>query len=652
MWTINGQTFASQNLSQVQAQFTTQRPDTVTFTQAAAYDAAPLYAYGTTVAIFRDQVQWFRGTVTAVQRRGSGNAERINYTVSGPWWQLQNIIYQQAYARYLDGIAANTAIARLILGTDATGARQNSAQVIAAAVAYAADQLGGQALFTLGTVEGATQMPYEELQALSCADVISRALRWNPDIVAYFDYTTPTPTLHFKRRSSLSSATLAHSDITITEASINSLNQLQRDGVIIQYERTDTIDGNEQKNIIIDEAGTTSNPLKTLQLFFDLQGSSLSYIRQSVKSESIQETSPTWWAKRHPKLQAATNITLTGGTKTPVDDEGENDGTDYSKELVSGSIAPWMIGVGVNDQLLKADVTYTPAGSSTPKTETLRLQVRGTNANDQIYSTLGESNPAEPTPVGLAAAILSGLSALQYEGTVSLTEPEAGSIPYIARTLNISGGRAEWQTMAAQIYQVTYNLDQGGTQISFGPAKHLGADQLYQLYRNVRTRKGSSGTIRTSSSGSDRDLPTKSPNTITADEGGGSGTPLAFTASIVPDSDPVELTITGGQYLVVNTPESVPALTATEGAFAYLRITHASTGVLDPSGPVQLVVSPTALDPVDLDATEAYIERSNCLIAAVVSGQIVQYRSGNASLIHTTVNGKICLWPYFEGGIA
>lgn len=532
IWTIAAgsdpaTTFEAQNLGQVRARRITQAPDTVTFSQTAPFDADPVYAYGTKITIYRDSVKWFVGQITAVQRRGSASSERIQYTCSGPWWQLEQVIYRQDFLRYVDGIEDTATIAKLILGTDEAGERLNAGEVITAVLAYAAAELGAASLITAGTIETTTQMPFEELNALSCAEVIKRVLRWTPDIVAYFDYSPATPTLHLKKRSSLTAKTLAHSDVVITDNSINPRDDLQRDGVVVQYERVDTIGSSERRSIIEDTAGDTSNPLKTLYLFFDLAGGSVSFIRQEVVSVSIQETSGAWWGKRHPKLKGATGISVANSSQTAVDDGDGNDGTSYDKELVSGSIADWMTGVGTNAQIVEADVTYTPASGSA-RTERLRLQVTGTNANSQTYTTTGSQSPAEPTPTGLADSIWDSLKTLQYDGTLSLTEEEAGAERLIDRKLRITGGRTEWATMDAQIYSVDFDLDSGRTQISFGPAAHLGANDRFQLLRNVRTRKGGTTTARINSSAFDNNLPSRSPNTIAADDSGGSAPPLPF----------------------------------------------------------------------------------------------------------------------------
>jgi len=102
-----------------------------------------------------------------------------------------------------------------------------------------------------------------------------------------------------------------------------------------------------------------------------------------------------------------------------------------------------------------------------------------------------------------------------------LTEADAGSATHIDKRINLDGGRQEWSSMNAQVYRVNYALDAGSTQIAFGPAQHLGANDLFQLHRNVRTRKASTGSSRAQIGGGGQDLPTRSPNTTTADDGGG-----------------------------------------------------------------------------------------------------------------------------------
>ena len=327
-------------------------------------------------------------------------------------------------------------------------------------------------------------------------------------------------------------------------------------------------------------------------MFFDLEGANVTYVRQKVVSESIQESSAAWWEKRHAKLQGATGITVASASKTALDDGGENDGTSYAKELVGGSIADWMQGVGANTQIVEADVTYTKSGST--KTETLRLTPTGTNANNQIYASVGSASPAEPTPAGLAAAILASIVALQYQGQLILTEADAGAERLIDKKLNISGGRAEWASMDAQIYSVTLDLDAGRTTINFGPAKHLGANDLFQLFRNVRTRSGASATARINSGAGGTDLPTRTPNTHTADDGGGNSSASPLQGYKTGDG---KLKVKPGTVNSVEATGTDQEVSVSDGAKAWVKVT------LDTGGSVTAVAI-TAIDPGADTATQ------------------------------------------------
>jgi hypothetical protein len=532
IWTIQIGTAApvdpaTLNLSGLFARVLTQSPDTISLTQDGAYDADAVIPYGIKATVFRAGAPWFQGTCTAIARRGSGSDESIQFTLSGPWWQLEQITYEQAATRYLAGSQQLVLSPRSILGSDVDGQRIDSAAAITDALQFALTSLGSAAQFQIGTINAPAQIPWEEVNALTCAELIRRVLRYAPDRVVYFDYATTLPTLHIVPRASLPTLTYAiGTDVTLIDNAITPRNDLQRDGVVITYERTDIIDGNEQRVITRDQAGTTSDPLRTLRLYIDLTGGNVSFLRQQVKTATIQASSAAWWTQRHAKLQGATSVSIANSSQTAIDDGEANDGTEYPRELMSGAIANWMA-QGACEQVITADVTYTPPGGS-PKTEKLRINLTGTNATTQIYSTVGSASPAEPTPVGLAADILSSIQTLQYDGTIILEDADIAATHHIAHRIHLTGGRPEWAAMGAQIYHVDYDIDAGRTVIRFGVAQHLSASDLLALYRTARDRKPALAATRVSSIGSANRLPDRTRNTSTADDGGASETVFAL----------------------------------------------------------------------------------------------------------------------------
>jgi hypothetical protein len=168
---------------------------------------------------------------------------------------------------------------------------------------------------------------------------------------------------------------------------------------------------------------------------------------------------------------------------------------DVPNELLSGSVAAWM-NLNAAPVLVQATLKYSGAASDEASAvfdannqRIVYTRVRGTNAETQTYARLTSATEAEPVPVGLAAALYESVSVLQYDGTVELTEQECSGVGAPGVLLNLTGGRAEWASMSAQIQRVVENLDLGQTKITVGPAKHLGHGELTTWLRANRSRR-------------------------------------------------------------------------------------------------------------------------------------------------------------------
>lgn len=586
IWTINDAPAADNNLAGLGLTILTQSPDQLKFTQTTDYDADPLYDYLDKVTLKRDGARFFEGQITDIRRSGSAQSERIDYTVNGPWWQLEQIIVEQDFVRRLlpnkpqdrdDITEGNVTLARLILGTDINGARLHSGEVITEFVNYALTKMGEAALFQLGTVGIDTEFPFEEVSTITAAEAISRVLRYNPDVVESFDYSTNPATLNFQRRAALTakSYNLAAPGTTITDNAVNPRNDLQKDGVIVKYERVNSYDAAEYTEIIEDSAGDVSDPFKTLKLYYNLQGEQVSLTKQRIVTETIQKTSGDWWKKQLPHLAEATGITVTNATQTPVDDGAENDGSEHSRQLITGSIAPWM-NKETCDQIIKGDLSYTLDGVA--KTETgVTFRLVGTNATSNIYTDVSSFTAGEAAPEGLAASILASISTLNYEGTLTLKDQDTPAESIINKKVNINGGRTEWESMAAQIYRVTYDIDTGSTSIAFGPARHLAPDDIFALYRNTRQRKPSGGFARRGNSATESELPNRSPNTIAS--GSSTGADTVWKIS----NDNGELSVAGGYVFgssLSTTPVTVAPVSKQPGDKVWIKISSNNGYVL------------------------------------------------------------------------
>src|SRR5262249_34743621 len=57
--------------------------------------------------------------------------------------------------------------------------------------------------FQIGRITPNVDVPIDEVRDITCAEVIHKMLRWSPDAVTYFDYTTTPPTFHCLRRADM-----------------------------------------------------------------------------------------------------------------------------------------------------------------------------------------------------------------------------------------------------------------------------------------------------------------------------------------------------------------------------------------------------------------------------------------------------------------
>lgn len=109
---------------------------------------------------------------------------------------------------------------------------------------------------------------------------------------------------------------------------------------------------------------------------------------------------------------------------------------------------------------------------------------------------------AELVPSGLAAHLYGALSVLQWEGEVVVREDDCTGVVVPGVVLNLADGRAEWETMGATVQELTEALLVGDTRIGFGPAAHLGTDELLDIVRQSRARQGDTGQSGSNGSGS------------------------------------------------------------------------------------------------------------------------------------------------------
>ncbi len=528
MWTLadaNGveRTVAEWGLRDLTRERINQAADVVTFrADVRPSDADPLFAYGSTVRLFRNGMPWFYGRVVQVPGRASAKAEDQLYRLAGPWWYLENLVFQQAWET-TNGVVSTllpTNKSRLVLGQKNDGTKLATGAAILEVLAYATTR---SAPITVGAVTPDAIAPYEEALDLSCAETIRKFLRWTPDAVAAFDYTTsPYPTLSILRRSDATALTLPAYGAPVSGLDLTPRHDLQAPAVVLKFEQTNDIDNDTFTSLTVQAAPSTATGDEpgALVMTLDLAGARATYQKQKVRTAVIPTSDTStgviaWWKGKFPWLTdfADTDLTVVTGTQTrTIENPSNYPGitlSDLPNELLEGSVASWME-LDAAPLLVQATLQYT--GTATDEStavfgstnqRVVYTRVIGTNADTETYSRLTSETEAEAIPTGLAQALYDAVGILHYDGTIELTEEECTGRGAPGSLVNLSGGRAEWATMNAQVQRIEENVDLGLTKMTVGPGKHLGHGDLAELLRiNRRRRISYRLSERTTGSGS------------------------------------------------------------------------------------------------------------------------------------------------------
>ncbi|MDR2806586.1 MAG: hypothetical protein LBB11_00290 [Puniceicoccales bacterium] len=432
------------------------------------------------IKIFHDEVLWFTGIVTKTPICGSAVEEFFQYTLSGPWWYLDSVIYQQLWKEFLDpdnngGTLMNARKSHLILGQDANGDAINIGTQIVDVINYVNAAVGYTVIELAEDMSLPMYIPFDECKDLSCSEVIKRLLRWIPDAISYFDYGQNVPVLHIVRREQLETLSMNAHDLS--ELSFAPRYDLQVPAVMLKFEKTHKTNEGSWKTIEVQRfpEDAIGMELQALVMTIELEGMQSTFIRQDVKVAMIQIGSETWWRDHLPGLQNVSNLVIEDVTR-----EGN-----LPNELLSGSIADWM-NCNVEPERIKAKISYETEDEIVYEREVV-VKMNSTDAQSKTYKNLISYISEESVPENLAESIYQGVSVLPYEGQVKWIHQELEGT-FLGKVLNIVDGREEWASMNALIQSVEENLDRGEINIIVGPAKHLGPDDLSELTKSNRHR--------------------------------------------------------------------------------------------------------------------------------------------------------------------
>jgi hypothetical protein len=493
-WTIHWgegeQTFAALGLCRLRRRRLNQGRDTVTFRQESATAlTAPLAIEPfTTVHICKEGSTWFSGKLIGLPAFGSVEEEAGNYQIGGPWWDLENIVYQQPWSLAKDPENSESELvtawkSHIVLGQGATGDRLTIREQLLQILDYAVDS-GAALSYALPTGTLAGTFPLDECRDLSCAEAIQRVLRWAPAVRSWFDYSEEIPVLHFTDRSTAPSFFVSMAAESLQQLSIAPRPDLQLQTVAIKYERTHRAGRKVWQTLQVDRypADGEENSPRALVLTVELEGSSSQYVTQKISTEAVALNSTLWWKRHLPALEDVENLQLLSVSRDST----------LPRELLTGCISDWM-SIDCESDVARATIAYEKEGIFVASQD-VAVRFLATDGQTATYSRLSSYAPEEEAPEGLAQTFFESLSACPYEGVLRLVANEVPAVP-MGALLQITGGQSAWASMGAEIQECEEDVDGGIAELRFGPPAHLGLKQLIQLARANRRRIAPSGTL-------------------------------------------------------------------------------------------------------------------------------------------------------------
>lgn len=509
-------TFASLGLSGLRRTLVSQGVDRVTFTApATAIDADPLLTYGQQAQITKDGQPWFLGVCTTNPRQGNSAKESITYELQGPWYYLERCMYRQYWLNVYDqtsGALTSAERTRVILNKGTGLTHTSTTSQIYSILSHA---IANGAPIAIGTIAGGYDIPWEEVKDMTCADLIIRMLRWMPDAVCWFDYSTEVPIFNCLRTAALLPVNV---DITagapLAAVDITPRHDLKPDGVEITFESSYTVsrDGTDDppetfNSVVVQRAGNTSG-WNVYRTSMELAGSAAKRIVK-VETENWPADLTAGAAKPFIRRWCSAlrdlpeaDWEVLSATRINQPDGKPSEDTDGLTDTLPRVLSPdcyvptWATDDDGNE--IKAEnvvVTLRIRRAQRGKDnevigkfdeQTVAFLLVSTDAESREYWHW-EVNDKEPIPAGLAASLFAAWSVLQYDGRVTLVEPECSSYGP-GSVVNLLGGREEWETMAALVQEVTQDADSGTTTITVGPQRRISPGDLRSFARFGRVR--------------------------------------------------------------------------------------------------------------------------------------------------------------------
>lgn len=566
-------TFEEWGFGQLTKSILTQGEDTATFNHVVDELMTPIFAPRSTIVIRKNRVknqsgewtggtQWFFGIVTG--QPGSGNAASVtrSYQISGPWWYLENKLYEQIWNIW-SGTKGVSAPPQGDEGTDWITSTNGDYYVLKRTTHLALNQETTTDVSMYNKISTGQQMrdaidwarkfgapiqvgdefpkydtsnpsnsstleqalsekkgcPNVDImisgeQDLVCAEVIRKMLQWSPEAVTWFDYSTSTPTIHCKKKSQtyfdfsvtppsfvttedtmMERVTIDTTNETIESLSVQPRIDILVPSVKINFEYEDILNTNVQSRKWL-KVITQAAPLSTSGDEFAAMVATINMLGLVTNRQYVTfETTPifldtaNFWRRVKPELRDCVITSITNWEQyVEKGDEKVEANTNLGYALTRGQIPPWL-NAKTQEQTCKANIAYGKQSGSDVGGSTVTANIIALDKAGGTYTNTSLSRRPEQIPYGLAQQLYSSLKDLQYSGKLVIVENECSGQFTVGKLLNITGGDPAWATMDAVITAVTEDIDNGRTEITFGPAPHLAAYNLIELMRITRSRK-------------------------------------------------------------------------------------------------------------------------------------------------------------------
>ena len=306
------------------------------------HEDAPLWPFGTAVTVSRadgpepNTVSAARSQRPAVRHPSTRDPLQAS-DAGGTWTARSPPVAQDHLERRHHRKRRSTAAPP----RPADGERMSAAQIISAAIDYAA---GIGINIQKGAIDAPVTPPWIETTDKTLSEIIRLALLWQPDAVPWIDHTTSPPTLHVTRRSAMEQTELDFAGLG--QCRVRAFPEQQISGCEITYE----LSNQHGRTVAVDSAGDTS-ALRCARFTIPLEfEAGAAAPRQEIKTVPLGDcTQLGWWQRIFPWLPNDADITEV--MIMPAPPEG------FTNILVAGTITDLMrddLGLSASEHTVSA----------------------------------------------------------------------------------------------------------------------------------------------------------------------------------------------------------------------------------------------------------------------------------------------------------